>query len=297
MKIGLYNLQPRYKNLSLEKVRKYYTDKGYTVSNCTPIEAKDYDIVYASSIFDWTPQDYITDKMITGGTGFNLTTILEPEIHAVEPHLNFGFTTRGCMRNCEFCVVPQKEGKLRISGDLNNLWDRKSKLITLYDNNILGIPQHFSRICHQAREYNLTLDFNQGLDHRLLTPEVVDLMKSIKHKEYKFAFDHPSYINSVDKAITLLKSKGINRCNWYVLVGYNTTFKEDLERLHYLKSRNQNAFVQKFRKKGMKKLPQGYTALARWCNNHSWFQGLTWEQFLNRPENNYTHLVSEVVRL
>lgn len=289
-KIGLYNLQPKYRNLALEKVRKYYIDRGDTVSDCTPIESRDYDVIYASSIFDWTPQDYVTGKMIVGGTGFSLKKILEPEIHVVEPHLNFGFTTRGCFRNCEFCVVPEKEGKLKITGDLNNLWDRKAKLITLYDNNILGTPEHFSWICHQAREHKLTLDFNQGLDHRLLAPEVIDLMKSIRHKEYKFAFDRPSYIDSVDKAITLLQSNGINRCNWYVLVGFDTTFDEDLERLNYLKSRNQNAFVQKFRKKGMEKLPQKYTALARWVNKHDWFQGLTWQEFLNRPENNYRHL-------
>ena len=32
-----------------------------------------------------------------------------------------GFTTRGCIRNCSFCVVPQKEGKIKVEGDFGSL--------------------------------------------------------------------------------------------------------------------------------------------------------------------------------
>lgn len=283
MKIGLYNLEPRYRNLALEKIRKYYTDGGHIVEDCMPIETSKYDTVYCSSLFDWTPKRYVLPSMITGGTGFNLETTLPPEIDAVLPRLNFGFTTRGCIRHCPFCVVPMKEGNIRVEGDLLDLWDGKAKDITLYDNNVLALPEHFAFICNQARENNLRVDFNQGLDHRLLTPEIVDILNSFSHPELHFAFDHPKLINSVDKAITLLQSKGINRCNWYVLVGFGTTFEEDLERLNYLRERKQNAYVQRY--KNGKKLDRKYTMLAEWVNQHHIFHGMTWEQFLAHPDN------------
>lgn len=284
MKVGLYNLEPRIKNLALEKIRFYYQGRGDTVMYCSPLEANGFDMIYASSIFDWTSKRYVSANMITGGTGFDLTTILPPEIEAIEPHENFGYTTRGCFRNCPFCVVRRKEGELRASGDILSLWDGKSKDITLLDNNPLGLLEHFAMNCGQAREHGLRLDWNQGLDHRCLTEEVLGIIQSVHHKELRFAFDHPNYINSVDKAINLLKSKGINRCSWYVLVGFDTTLEQDLFRLNYLRKRNQIAFVQRYRSKN-KKLGYEYVALARWVNQHHIFRGMTWEQFLNHPAN------------
>jgi len=284
MKIGLYNLEPRIKNLALEKLRLYHQRHGDSVIDCSPLEVNNLDLIYASSIFDWTPKQYVSPDIVTGGTGFDLKTILPPEVEAIQPHLNFGFTTRGCIRKCPFCVVPKEEGNIRIVSDLTGLWDGKARQVILYDNNILALPEHFGFICSQARQYDLELDFNQGLDHRLLTPEIVDIMKSIRHHEYRFAFDHPSYITSVESAIRLLQSKGINRCSWYVLVGFNTNLKEDLFRLNYLRERNQIAYVQRYKAKG-KKLGREYVALARWANQHHIYRGMTWQQFLNHPEN------------
>ncbi len=231
--------------------------------------------------------------MMIGGTGFDLTTQLPPEVENIKPHLNFGFTTRGCIRRCKFCVVPQKEGMIRIEGDLVDLWDGKSKDIKLFDNNILALPEHFAVICQQARVHKLRLDFNQGLDHRLLTPEIVDIMKSISHVEYRFAFDHPNYLPTVERAINLLQKNGIKRCNWYVLVGFNTTPQEDISRLNYLRERKQIAYIQRY---AARKTELFYVALARWVNQHHIFRGMTWEQFLEHPANKrYRRMSQEIM--
>ncbi len=296
MKIGLYNLQPLYTNIALEKIRTYYKSHHHIVEDCSPLEAKQYDVVYCSSIFDWTNQRYVQPSFIKGGTGFDLTTTLPLEIDNVLPRINKGFTTRGCIRKCEFCVVPQKEGYIHIVGDLLDLWDAKSTSIILYDNNILAVPEHFALICRQARQHNLKLDFNQGLDHRLLTPELVDLMKSIRHVEYRFAFDHQVSTKTVDKAITLLQSKGINRCSWYTLIGYDSTLEDDLFRLNYLRNRNQIAYVQRFKGKQKPRIQRNKTeliALARWANQHHLYRAMSWQQFLNHPDNkNYKRILN-----
>lgn len=282
-KIGLYNLEPQFKNLALEKIRLYYKKRGDEVRDCTPIDARNYDTVYCSSIFDWTNKKYVFPEMMRGGTGFDLTTKLPPEIDAVEPHINRGFTVRGCCNNCSFCVVPRKEGGIKITGDTLTLWDGHSKLVVYYDNNVLAVPEHFEHNAIQAMEHKITQDYNQGLDHRKLIPEIVDIMTKVSHKEYHFAFDNIKSADTVEKAITLLQSKGINRCSWYVLCGYDTTFEDDLWRLNYLRERGQNAYVQRFRRNG--ECADYLIPLARWANQHHIFQGMTWEQFINRSEN------------
>ncbi len=276
MKIGLYNLEPKYKNLAIEKLRLYHTKQGDEVEDYLAL--KNYDRVYTSSIFTFTKKMNVPPTAICGGTGFDLTTMLPPEVEEVKPHLNFGFTTRGCSRDCPPCVVRRKEGSTHIVGDLYDLWDSKAKLITLLDNNILAIMLQFELVCLQSLKIKVMLDFNQGLDHRYLDSGCVGFLHQISHKEYKFAFDSPAYYKSVDKAITLLQEGGINRSIWYVLVGFNTTFQEDLDRVNFLRDRGQQAYIMRYERK-----PNDWKhiALAQWVNQHHIFYGMTWEQFLN----------------
>lgn len=275
MKVGLINLEPKYKNLALEKLRKYYSEKGDEVEDYFAL--KTYDRVYCSSIFTFTRKDIVPQSAICGGSGFDLTTTLPPEIEAVKPHLNFGFTTRGCIRHCPFCIVPQKEGMIHVIGDLLDLWDGKARKVVIMDNNILALPDHFERVCQQAVDNKIKLDFNQGLDHRLMTEDIAKCMAKISHDEYRLAFDHPSYQTGVERAIKLLRGAGINRAIWYVLVGYNTTPKQDLERLNYLRDTGQRAFVQRFRSHYSEPF---YIAISDWANQRHLFATKTWDEFL-----------------
>lgn len=291
MKIGLYNLEPKLKNLALDKLRIYHQNKGDEIEDYFAL--RQYEKVYCSSLFTFTPKHTVQPDFICGGTGFNLNTTLPDVIDKIKPHSNYGFTTRGCSRRCKFCVVPIKEGNIKVIGDLFDLWDSKSKLITLFDNNILAVPEHFKYVCEQAREKHLILDFNQGLDHRYLTQDIVNELKTVSHKEYKFAFDSIKYHKSVDKAIDLLRANGINRCTWYVLVGFDSTFAEDLQRLNYLKENNQNAFVQRYNYCQDKKL----SLLARWVNQHHIFQTYTWEEFVNHPKHRKSEAAMELAKI
>ena len=288
-KILLINIDSTIPNLALKKVEKYHFDKGDEVIWDMPLAKDTVDKIYVSCVFTKNKNkcEFWKEFAQIGGSGYSLDTVLPPEIDAILPRINYGFTTRGCIRNCKFCIVPRKEGKIREVGDLLDLWDGKSRLVTVMDNNILAMPEHFSMVCKQAREHKLKLDFNQGLDHRLLTPEIVDLMKSISHTEYRFAFDHPSYLPMVEKAIKLLKENGINRCNWYVIVGFDTTPEEDLMRLNYLRDEGQRAYVQRYETHYNEPF---YVGLARWVNQPHLFVGMTWNEFLNYPRPDHQRL-------
>ncbi len=278
MRIALNNLE-KYQNLALEKIKIYHLSKGDEVEEYIPLMEDTYDKIYCSSIFTFTPKPRVGEKWICGGTGFDLATKLPDEIENIKPKLNFGFTSRGCVRKCKFCVVPEKEGKSHAVGDIYDLWDGKSKDLTLFDNNILALPKHFFKICEQVKKENLRVDFNQGLDIRLLTKEMAKALKEIRVKEYRFAFDDPGQEGVIKEKVALLKECGINKSMFYVLAGFSTTFEEDLHRLNVLRELGQNAYLMRYVRE-----PE-YIPLARWANQPHIFKGMTYEQFLEHPAN------------
>lgn len=280
-RIAIYNLYPQYRNYALDKVRTFYTSQGAEVEEYFPL--RKYDEIWVSSIFAYN-HSLIPPECHIGGSGVDLRTELPAEIEAVNPRLNYGFTTRGCIRKCEFCIVPEKEGRIRHDRDLLDLWDGTSRDIVLYDNNILAMPEHFEQVCSDARQNGIRIDFNQGLDYRLLAQEHVDLLKTIRHHELRFAFDSVTQFSSVERTIDLLQRNGINRCLWYVLCGFDTSLEEDLIRLNYLRERNQNAYVMRY---NSGRTDIRLTALARWANQHHIFHGMTWVQFLDVPEHQH----------
>jgi hypothetical protein len=277
--IGLVNLDSKLPNIALEKIRLYHKGKKDIVSYIEPIETLyGFDKVYCSSIFTATDKSYVRDSWVCGGSGFDIKSKLPEEIECMKPKINIGFTSRGCIRNCPFCIVPKKEGKLRPVGDIYDFWDRKSKDIILYDNNILGLPEHFRQICKQIKREKLKVDFNQGLDIRLLSNQVCMTLKELRHKEYHFAFDQMKDEKAVRQGIELLKKHGINRSIFYILVGFNTTFEEDLYRAELLKGLNQNAFIQRYNySKGT--YSRKYNELASWCGQRNFFHKFTFKHF------------------
>lgn len=275
--IALWNLEPKYTNLALEKVRMFYESHHERVEEYFPLKHHIYDQIYCSSLFDFTDKRQIPDGVVCGGTGFSLIKKLIPEIEAMKPKLNMGFTTRGCIRKCPYCVVPEKEGWIREEGDVYDIWDGQSKTIKILDNNILAMKNHFKLICRQIKKENLIIDFNQGLDHRLLNNNIADILKSLRYKQYRFSFDSLEYENSVRKAIDILDKYQIKWSRWYVLVGYDTSFTEDLYRLELLKSRKQRVFVQRYNSK----TNPFHTELAGWSNQPKYFIGCTFSEYLD----------------
>ena len=71
--------------------------------------------------------------------------------------------------------------------------------------------------------------------------------------------------------------EGIKQEGQKGIVGFNTTFQEDLDRVNFLRERGQQAYIQRYRYKAR---DFRYIALAQWVNQHHIFYGMTWEQFL-----------------
>mgnify|MGYP003195326142 FL=1 len=176
MRVGLIDVDSHnFPNLCLMKLSEYHTRRGDRVEWWDP--AKQYDLVYKSRVFtDTYSKDTIqvnnADKVIQGGTGYGPGENLPHEIEHIRPDYflyprflgtAYGFLSRGCPRNCGFCIVSGKEGRRSVRvADLSEFWNGEEE-IKLMDPNLLACPDH-ERLIEQLIESRALVDFTQGLD-------------------------------------------------------------------------------------------------------------------------------------
>jgi hypothetical protein len=159
-------------------------------------------------------------------TSFDLTG--SPD--ALERHNpNATFTSRGCIRNCSFCAVPKIEGKLV------ELSDWKVKPI-ICDNNLLACSDaHFDKVIDGLLENKITgIDFNQGLDARLLTDHHANRFAELPNDTIlRLAWDNIKTEKKFMDAHNLLTEHGIRKRQIYVyvLIGYKDTPEDAKYRL------------------------------------------------------------------
>ena len=284
IKVLLLNIDSKLPNIALKKIERWHEQQGDEVTWDMPMMLNQTDKAYASCIFTRNAKVVANYKglypeLIAGGTGYDLTRKLPPEIEDIKLRINLGFTTRGCPRHCPFCLVPEAEGGIKVIGDINDLWDGRSKSITLLDNNILAAPEHFIKICRQVRDKNLVVDFNQGLDIRLITRELAECLGSIKTFDVRFAFDFPGMEAVIRQKIKMLRTvkKFQNKhFFFYVLVGFNTTFEQDLHRLDVLRELRCRPYVMRHEDTPKE---QRYIELARWVNQMWTFSTFDFGEF------------------
>lgn len=178
----------------------------------------------------------------------------------------YGFLTRGCPRNCGFCIVGNKEGLRSIKvADLKEFWNGQ-KNITLLDPNILGCREHLE-LLQQLVDSNAYVDFNQGLDIRCTNERNIELINNIKVKEIHFAWDNPK--DKLEQRFVryteLAKHKPHGSYGTvYVLTNFGTTMEENLYRIYTLRDLGFDPYVMVYNKPSA---PQEIRNLQRWCNN------------------------------
>lgn len=294
MKIGLLDIDGHnFPNLPLMKISGYYKAKGFDVEWATPFDF--YDIIYKAKTFTFTEDDkrfYNTPLIVEGGTGYDVKSVLPDEIeqfndpdYSIYPIFDFSiqrFST-GCIRQCPFYIVNEKEGKIKPVKPLQ--LNPKGKSIEVIDNNFFANPEW-----PQAVEYlNKTrLPVNlHGVDIRIMTKEQAKAINSIKlKKNIHIAWDLPQ-IDLTEKLKILVEWIKPCKITCYVLVGFNSTIEQDLWRLNTLKSLGILPFVMPYRDYDNNVEPSQYAKdLARWANRAWLFKSMDFKEF--RPRKNFS---------
>lgn len=310
MKIGLIDLDRKAKNpfpnLSLMKLSAWHKSLGDAVDWYQPMFSGHVDKVYMSKVFSFSP-DYDlfidADEIIKGGSGFAIEVndgfeiyhkeqdpSLPYEIEHIYPDYSiygitntaYGFITRGCPRQCDFCHVKDMQGTISHKvADLNEFWSGQ-KNIVLLDPNISACPD-WKDVFQQLIDSNAYVDFSQGLDIRLMTDAKIEMLKKIKIKSVHFAFDRYE-----DKDVILPKLKAFHditgwlrdKITVYVLCGFNTNIDQDLERIMAIRELNMQPYVMLYDKEHIPKRHQLHY-LQRYVNNkYIFWSNPTFEDYL-----------------
>ena len=220
MKIGLVDVDGHnFPNYALMKISSYHKSIGDDVEWANPIFGE-YDLVYKSKVFTFTEDNYdVFDcEVKKGGTGYDITSKLPDHIDIMQPDYSlygidgtsYGFLTRGCPNKCKWCIVPIKEGKVYPYRDIDDVANGNNRII-LMDNNILASDYGINQLIKIA-DKGYRVDFNQGLDARLITQDIASILSKIKWIRYiRLACDRSSQIDSVIKAHDLLSDNGYNK--------------------------------------------------------------------------------------
>ena len=196
----------------------------------------------------------------------------------------YGFLTRGCPRNCGFCHTTQKDGcKSYKVADLCEFWNGQKNIILL-DQNILACPVHLE-LLQQLIDSKAYVEFNGGLDIRLITERNVEKIRQLKIKCIHFAYDRYQDKEIVEKKLRLFKDltgydRNKKRIMVYILCNYDTTFEQDIERIQFCRELNFAPYVMIYDKEHCKPI---YKHLQRWANNYFVFWKCpTWEEYTRK---------------
>lgn len=305
------------------KLSAYYKSIGADVELKLDYKNLDtYDKVTISKVFTDTPID---EKILTlsnveyGGTGFyydkaprlsdNIEHIM-PDYHLYDEWVkqqldnsvkakeltyytdySIGFTTRGCIRQCAFCVNKNYK-KCELHSPLSEFVDESRPYICLLDDNILACPK-WRDVFNELAKTGKRFQFKQGVDERLLTDEKCKVLFNCKWiGDRIFAFD-----NIKDKDIIINRLEMIRRhtnqiIKFYCFCGFNHNkpdsyddvfYRKDIEdlfeRINILMKYRCLPYVMRYKDYVNSPYRGIYITVARWCNQPSFFKKMSFKEF------------------
>lgn len=328
MRVGLIDVDGHnFPNLCLMKLSAYHKAQGDDVgwySSDVPM----YDLVYMTKVFS---DEYSKDmslplnakRVIKGGTGYAIKLVdgkevydkdLDPplpdEVEHIYPDYSlypehtgygkplrqqtaYGFLTRGCPRGCHFCHVAPKEGKCSHKvADLSEFWNGQGH-ICLSDPNILACKDALP-LLEQLIDSGATVEFNQGLDARLITPEKARLLTSMKIKQPHFAMDTMSALEPVKRGLKLYVDayrQQHGKWDWrnakvFCLTNFDTTHEQDMERVKVIQECECQPYVMIYNKPSARAITR---RLQRWTNNTALYA--KYRDFIEYQRDNYKAVI------
>lgn len=293
-RIGIIQVDGKLPNLALMQITSYHEKRGDVVSwYMGNLFESQYDRIYASKIFSFsvTP-DLPKDKSMVGGTGIDFYNRLPPEIEAenisysLYPKCNYhiGFSMKGCRFACKFCCVPKKEGRPKVNSTIDELLANPNggNRLMLLDNDFFG-GENWEGNLNRIIELKLKVCFVQGLNIRIITSEQASLLAKVNYTNSKFnqkyltfAWDRYNDGKLIRKGIVICNEAGIpcKHMQFFVLVGFDTTPDQDMERVMTLRELGCMPFVMPYNKSDPYQ-----KRFARWVNHRATFKSCKFEEY------------------
>lgn len=261
MRIGLHDAEKEhfrhktFPNYALMKLSAWHKAKGDDVSWWDPRHT--YDRVYSSKVFDFTPENpCLPSNAIRGGSGYRDIPISQelPEEadlmfpdYSIYPECDYaiGYLTRGCIRNCKWCIVPEKEGKIRAYRTWEELVRQDTDKLVLMDNNILACGHGVSQLKGLIGS-GYRIDLNQGMDARLVNDEIAEILSRLDWIRFiRFSCDQKPQIEPVRRAVGLLGKHGVRPYRIFVYLLVTKDIQDAADRAEALKGlRGINLYAQ-----------------------------------------------------
>lgn len=312
----------RFPNLASMKISAYHKQLGDAVTLITDYkEVRNYDRVYLSKVFTDTevPSEILSlPNLFYGGTGFYydkappLPIEIEhtmPDYHLYDEWVNdqiadggkmvdfkyyteysIGFVTRGCFRQCPFCVNKNYR-KVELHSPLDEFLDPQRPKICLLDDNFFGCSE-WKRILMELQATGKPFQFKQGLDERLLTDEKCEtLFRSKYDGDYIFAFDNVEDAQLIERKLQLIRNHTNKIPKFYVFCGFDRSndwddrfWKQDLwdvwKRIEILMRYGCLPYIMRFNRYVESPYAGMYITLGRWCNQPSFFKKKSFREFV-----------------
>jgi len=303
-KILLIDVDSKIPNIALMKIAAFYkSDYKIDIIKCyvsyykskqkkRTIDCSAYSKVFVSAIFPSSVEFIIVVgcKDITyGGSGYSLKTKLPDNIAKLkscyliypDTDTSYGFLTRGCFRNCYFCIVPEKEGSCRKGEPLEMIVQHKK--VKFLDNNFLGY-KFAKQLLLEIISSEIKCQFNQGLDIRILNNDTAYLISKINHLgEYYFAFDKISDEQLITEKLNLFK-KYIHTdwaCKFFLYCHPDMDIVNDIHhRLDWCKSNKVLPYLMRDKTCFSSSNTNLYTDIAAWANQPGLFKNMSLKEFL-----------------
>ncbi len=324
----------RFPNLVCMKLSGYYKDQGDEVElKMSYDNLSSYDKVFISKVFTDTPidEDILSLSNVEyGGTGFyyDKAPKLSDEIEHHMPDYNLydewvnqkldnggnrndfkyyldysiGFMTRGCFRQCEFCVNKNYK-RVSIHSPLDEFVDPSRKKICLLDDNFLGCP-NWKEMLLELQATSKPFQFKQGLDERILTDKKCEILFKSKYDgDYIFAFDNIADYDLIERKLKLLRQYTEKYPKFYVFCGFDREDKwndefwrqdifDMMKRVELLMKYHCLPYIMRFNRYLESPYQGVYKTVGAWCNQPSFFKKKSLREFgiasgLNSARNRY----------
>lgn len=208
---------------------------------------------------------------------------------------SIGFLTRGCVRQCSFCVNKGERSILPYS-DLEDFVDDSRPFIYLWDDNFLCY-KNWKELLQKLIDRGKPFQFRQGLDERIINDERAEMLsKASYHGDFIFAFDQWKDRDLIERKLKIWKRHCPTKTTkFYLFCGYELTADDDekifndvyylFRRIQILMSFGCLGYVMRHADYENHKLGNIYTQVARWCNQPQFYKKMSFEEFVLRNQS------------